>query len=116
MTFQWDNSDMTVMPDGTLLPKNAVSDKNGVKLEMSMHDGTIQTLLPKSHWLPVFTANIANAKIDRIAGSFIVLAGFGTPDDPAGNLMFFRITTVAPYSPARLAEVISHIVCTLAGL
>jgi hypothetical protein len=112
--IEWDKQETFTAPNGVTAMRYAVSNRNGVTYEFSMHDATIQTMLPQTYWIPVFTAPVNNAKIDRIDGRLVVLCGFGKANDPVGNLVLMRVATIPGFSVERLACVIALILATLA--
>lgn len=113
LMIQWDKQDLFAAPDGTPRIRYAISNREGVCCEMSMHDPTIQSLLAPAYWLPVFTALQESAKINRVDGRLVVLLGFGKPRDPIGNLIMMRVSSQPGFSPERMALVINLILMTL---
>jgi hypothetical protein len=113
--IQWDKQETFIARNGRVGIRYASSDHDGVIVEFSMHDPTIQEMLPKNHWLPVFTAPSTNAKIDRIDGRLVVLCGFGKPNDPMGNLLLMRLSSRPGFSPERMSKAIVLTLVTLAG-
>jgi len=112
--MEWDNPKFFTMPNGTLAVQYALSDRGGVVVECSMHDATIRSMLPMAYWLPVFSATIDNAKIDRIGGKLVVLFGFGKPNDPGGNLVLYRVCSRPGFSPQRMEQVVGPLLATCA--
>lgn len=110
----WDNPEFFTMPNGKPAIRYALSDRGGVVVECSMHDATIRSLLPMAYWLPVFSATIDNAKIDRIGGKLVVLFGCGKPNDPGGNLVLYRVCSRPGFSPQRMAQVVALLLATCA--
>jgi hypothetical protein len=113
--IEWDKQETFTAPNGAVGIRYAVSDRDGITYEFSMHDPTIQSMLPQAYWLPVFSAPASNAKIDRIDGRLIVLCGLNKPNDPLGNLVLMRVASRPGFSPDRMAYIISLILMTLAG-
>ena len=114
--IQWDKQEMFTAPNGAFGVRYATSDRDGVTCEFSMHDPTIQSMLPIAYWLPVHSAPINNAKIDRIDGRLVVLCGFGKPNDPMGNLVLMRVASRPGFSLVQMERVFSMIFLTLAEL
>jgi hypothetical protein len=113
--IQWDKQEMFTAPNGQLCVRYAISDHDGVVIEHSMHDPTIQSMLPVDYWLPVYTAPVNNARADRIDGRLVVLCGFGKPDDPTGNLFLMRLASRPGFSATRLAGIIGLMLVSLAA-
>jgi|HubBroStandDraft_5_1064220.scaffolds.fasta_scaffold666673_1 hypothetical protein len=111
--IQWDKFE-TFNAGGHTAIRYAFSEKDGVSLEMSLHDPTIQSMFPQSHWFPIYSAPTSNAKIDRIDGKLVVLMGFGKPNDPLGNLMLMRVWSRLGYSKARMGQIITFILISMA--
>src|SRR5690349_6454336 len=116
MKPDWDRQEIFTASNGKVGVRYAISDRDGVSYEFSMHDHTIQSMLPRSLWMPVFTAPSTNAKIDRIDGRLVVLCGLNKPNDPMGNLILMRVGSRPGYSPDRMAHIVTLILGTLAGL
>ena len=112
--IQWDKQEMFTASNGEAGIRYAISSSDGVTYEFSMHDPTIQTMLPQAYWLPVFSAPVNNAKIDRIDGCLVVLCGLSKPNDPSGNLVMMRVASRLGFSPNRMAQIIAVILATLA--
>ena len=96
MEFPWDTFETFPHPEtGELLPEWAVSTVGGTTIEMSVNDRRIWRVLPREQWLVVLLAKRNQGKIDRAEQGtqriITVLFGFGSPDDPIGNLMFVRL-------------------------
>ncbi len=113
--IEWDKAETFEAANGEVCMRYAISDRDGVCYEFSMHDPTIQSMYPASHWMPVFSAPINSAKIDRIEGRLVVLCGFGKPNDPTGNLVLMRVSSRPGFSPERMALIVSMILVTLMG-
>ena len=113
--IQWDKQETFTAPNGQVGMRYAISDHDGVTYEFSMHDPTIQALLPKSVWFPVYSAPTNCANIKRIDGKLVVLCGFGKPNDPMGNLVFMRVSSRAGYLPSRMTQITDMIMVTLTG-
>ena len=114
--MDWDQQELFTGSNGEVGVRYAFSDRGGVTFELSMHDATIQSILPRGFWLPVYMAPANNSRIDRIDGRLVVLCGFGKVSDPMGNLLLIRVATRPGFSGGRLAFVIAMILLTLLGL
>ena len=112
-SMEWDKKEMFAAPNGVIAVRYAISDRDGVAIEFSMHDPTIQSMFPRDYWLPVFTALTNNVRINRIDGKCVVLCGFGKPNDPLGNLILFRLSSKAGFSGARMGRIVAQIIITL---
>jgi hypothetical protein len=96
MEFPWDSVDEFPHPGtGEPMPAWAVSVVGSTKVEMSMSDERIRKEHAREEWLAVMLSNRNAAKISRVADgtgrTVTVLFGFGSPNDPMGNLMLFRV-------------------------
>ena len=107
-SIEWDKFEPFVSTDGLPLVRYAVSDRDGVCFEMSMHDETIRGFVPESLCFQVMSFPTNNAKVDPLAGGgFTALFKVGKPNDEAGNLTFMRATTKAGFSAARYATIVA---------
>lgn len=111
--MNWDKVTMFNAKTGQQGIRWASSEREGVHCEFSMHDETIQALLPANYWLPVLSATVNNAKIDRIDGRLVALFGLGKPSDPMGNLVLVRLATRPGHNISRLNDCILHILAML---
>jgi hypothetical protein len=109
---EWDVCE-TFSVNGNEAVRHAISDRDGVIYEFSMHDPTIQSMVPQSQWLAAMSAPVTNAKIDRIERGFTVLIGMGKPADPLGNLLFIRVKTNPGFAAHRLAKMIAMVLVIL---
>lgn len=113
--FQWDKTETFTGSNGQPGIRYAISDHDGVSVEFSMHDPTIKELVEPEQWVPVFTSDMVNSKIDRINGHLVILCGFGKPKDPMGNLLMFRVSHRPGFSRARMDQIVKLIFATLMG-
>jgi hypothetical protein len=115
MPIQWDKQEMFVAPNGMQGVRYAISDRDGIVLEFSMHDATIQSLLPRDYWFPVFSTPVNNAKVNLIDGKLVILCGLGKPNDPMGNLILYRVKISRGFLDERKNAVTELLVETLRG-
>ena len=111
--IQWDECETFADSDGTPFIRYAICNRHGIVFEMSMHDATIQKLVPQGDSLAVMSFPANNAKIDPIARGFTVLIGFGKPNHPAGNLQFMRLRTAPGFSQDHFADLVARVIGTL---
>lgn len=78
---------------GEPLIRWAVSTSGYTTVEMSMCDERIKAELPQEDWMPVYLLTRNNLRTFARDGAAVLLYGFGSPNDPAGNLMFVRVRT-----------------------
>lgn len=106
--IEWDKFEPFVSTDGIPLVRYAVSDRDGVRFEMSMHDETIRGFVPERLCFQVRSFPTNNVKAEPVAGGgFTALFKVGKPNDEAGNLTFMRATTKPGFSAARYAMVVA---------
>ena len=115
-TSEWDKQETFITSTGETGIRYAKADREGIIYEFSMHEATIQSMLPVEFWAPVFSTPVVNYRIDFIEGKLVVLCGFGVPKDPMGNLILMKVQSRPHYSSRRLADVIKRIRMILAGL
>ena len=114
LPIKWDKIEPVVSADGIPLIRYAISDRDGVCLEMSMHDDTIKNFVSDSLCFAVKSFPTNTAKIDPIAGGgFVALLKIGNPNDQAGNLIFIRVKTVAGFSKPRYAMTVEFTLKTV---
>jgi hypothetical protein len=115
---KWDKVETFTTAAGTTAIQYAVRESEGVTEEFSLHDPTIQKLLPSSFWLPVYSYPLNNFRFDIVGGWWVALFGFGKPEDPMGKLMLARVKTQPGYSPERVASFAARIAmqCEMMGL
>lgn len=113
--IQWDKCETFSASDGTPGIRYAISDRDGVTYEFSMHDPTIKSMVSRDRWLPVHSSPTNCANINQIDGKLIVLCGFGKPNEPVGNLLMMRVGSRPGFSQDRMTQIISLILFTLAG-
>jgi hypothetical protein len=91
-TLEWDKEETFIAPNGETVIRYAKADRGGIIYEFSMHNATIQSMLPIEFWAPVFSAPVINCRIEFIDGMLIVLCGCGVPTDPVGNLVLMKVS------------------------
>ena len=96
MNIPWDRIEEFSHPEtGELRPEWAVSTVGSTTFEMSMRDERICKEVPREEWLPVMLSNRTHARIFRVGQdtrrTVTVIFGFGSPNDPIGNLMLVRV-------------------------
>ena len=112
---EWDRFE-TFTINGMPFIGYALSDRDGVRFDMTQHDPTIRAAVSQADWLAVTSSPVNNAKVDSIERGFTVLIGFGKPSEPCGNLQFIRLRTRVGFKPARLAKLISLVLAQLVQL
>ncbi len=95
------------------LIKYAVSERHGVRVELSMHDETIRKMVPERLRFEAMSFPTNNAKIERIEGALVVLIKAGP--DAAGCFVLVKVKTQIGFSPDRLACAITFILASLKG-
>lgn len=113
--IKWDKSETFTASNGETCTRYAISSKDGVTLEFSIHDPTIQSIVPREYWLAVWTATVTNARFERIDDQLCVLVGFGKSNDPLCNLALYRISTRRDFSRKWLGKIMNFILMTLVG-
>lgn len=122
MDIDWNMSEMFTGPNGKSAVRYAVSIRDGVHFELSMHDPTIQKMVSHEFWLPAFAAQRANARVEIVRDTIrdrpqvAIICGFGKPNDPMGNLILYRISPGRGYSPERLIKVVGLVAMSLLAM
>lgn len=112
--IQWDKVEPFISSGGEPSIRYAISDREGVRLEMSMHDETIRGLVSEKMCFDVKSFPNNNAKVDPIiGGGFTALLKLGNANDEAGNLMLIRVTTASKFSTASHATIVASVVSTI---
>ena len=106
--IEWDKFEPFISADGLPLVRYAISDRDGVRLEMSMHDDTIRGFVPESVCFALLSFPKNNAKVDPLpGGGFTAVFKVGKADEKAGRLMFIRAATTPNFSAPRYAMAVA---------